>query len=101
MAHFGMELNAVQASRGVLERRHRRGSGGGSASEPLGGPHHRVVVAHPHVLTLGGTREEHRAGRLHLHLGGAELGHSGASNLSAESLGHGLLPVADPQDGHP
>ena len=94
-----MPLQPVEAAARVLEGGHRRLGGGGGDGEALGGGLDRVTVTHPHHLVVRGAVEQ--AGAL-LHAGGGVpvLAGAGASDRSAQGLGHGLESVADAQDRH-
>ena len=69
--------------------------------EALGDLGHRVAVGHPHLLggaDLGQPLEQGMLGA-DVEIGAAELAHVVRGDLAAQLLDHGLLAVADAQDG--
>jgi hypothetical protein len=100
--HLGMELHRVVAPRLVGDRRERRVLAGGDHREAGRQLGDAVAVAHPDLLAVAWLPDavEQRRLRLDLDLGAAELAMVARLDLAAELVRHGLLAVADAQDGH-
>ncbi len=100
--HLGMELHGVELARLVGdggEGRVLRGGDDAEARRQLG---HAIAVAHPDLLPVARLPHAVEQGRglLDQKLGAAELAVVARLDRAAELLGHGLLAVADAQDGH-
>ena len=97
--HFGMKLHAPDSPLGVFERGHRRIRGGRSRDETVGSGHHRIEMAHPHVLLARQVGEE-----LRRRIGDREPGppvlaaHAPADLAAGQLLGNELHAVTDAKD---
>ena len=96
---LGMELDAVELARAILERRDRRGRRGGGHLGAGGRRGHGVAVAHPHRLLGREVVEELGLVRLELRL--PELRRARALDRAAEIARHELHAVADAERRDP
>ena len=96
---LGMELDAVPAVLGVLERRDRGRLRRGRDARARRRRRDGVAVAHPHHL-LAREVVEQRGGSVELDVRLAVLGDVVRLHGPAELAGHQLHPVADPERRH-
>ena len=97
--HLGVELDAVEPALHRLERRHRRGRGGGQRAEAGRRREYRVAVGHPAGL-LGRRARQQPSGLRHRQLRAAELADLGALDPPAQRERQQLHPVTDAEHRH-
>ena len=94
-----VKLHGVESAIGVLHRGHGDPRRSGRDLEPRRRRGHRVRVAHPHHVLLGQIPKQ-RARRRNRDGRSAVLSDARVLHTSSERLCHGLLAVADPEDGN-
>ena len=100
--HFWMELHAIELAGIIGDCRERRAVRHRYGAEPVRQLGDAVAMAHPHRRPVAGaphTMEQWRVAG-DLKLGAAEFAAMPAFHLAAESRHHGLLAIADAEDGH-
>ena len=100
--HFRMELHAVEAAGFVRRDREGRAFAGGDHGKAGGQRIDLVAMAHPYLVPLARGPEslEKQRGALHLDEGTAEFAAlAGGDHGAAELRAHGLLAVADAENG--
>ena len=102
MHHFRVELHAEVAAALVGDGCEGRRIGPGHRPEAVRHGIDAVSVTHPHRVALTGLPQtlEERGRRRDLDVGAAELPGLRGAHAPAERLDHGLLAVANPEDGH-
>ena len=98
---LGMELDAVEATLGVLAGGDRRARARGQGSEAGRRLVDAVAMAHPALLRVREALHQPAALLAQLQLGPAELTALGALDATAEGLDHHLHAVTDPEDRDP
>ncbi len=99
--HFGMELQAVDRQRLVLDRRDRAGAGAGQGNEVVRHRGHLIAVTHPDVRSRRAAR---RTDRIAPGRRGSEPGRTRgwpSCRPSAQGLAGQLHPVTDAQHRNP